>query len=163
MFKQHTYLMFPAVPVHTDGIRAGVMSSFGFGQVGGTALVLHPRYLFGALTPNEYATYKSKNVLRGQQAYKSMTEMMITNSLVKIKETPPYTPDLEIPVLMNSLARASLDKTGNYSFSSKLPTGVVVDGANAQTVSDIVPVTGSAAGVGVDQGMSRLSDSGFQC
>ena len=155
MFQQHTFLMFPAVPVHTDGIRAGVMSSFGFGQVGGTALVLHPRYLFGALTPSQYATYKSKNVLRGQQAYKSMTEMMITNSLVKIKEAPPFTPELEIPVLMNSLARATLDpKTGSYAFTNKqLPKGVTVDGANSKTVSDIVAGTGSAAGVGVDQGM----------
>lgn len=153
MFKQHTYLMFPAVPVHTDGISAGVMSSFGFGQVGGTALVLHPRYLFGALTPSQYTTYKSKNVLRGQQAYKSMTEMMITNSLVKIKEAPPYTPELEIPVLMNSLARATLDpKTGSYAFTSKLPKGVVADGANAKTVSDVIAGTGAASGVGVDQG-----------
>ncbi|KAF7965824.1 hypothetical protein HWV62_41719, partial [Athelia sp. TMB] len=153
LFQQHTFLMFPAVPVHTDGIRAGVMSSFGFGQVGGTALVLHPRYLFGALTPSQYATYKAKNVLRGQQAYKSMTEMMITNSLVKIKEAPPFTPELEIPVLMNSLARATLDpKTGSYAFTNKqLPKGLTVDGANSKTVSDIVAGTGSAAGVGVDQ------------
>ena len=37
-FHKHTYLMFPSELIHTDGIRAGVMSSFGFGQVGGTAL-----------------------------------------------------------------------------------------------------------------------------
>ena len=65
MFQKHRYLMFPS---KSDGIHAGVMvrtcingryvwlliflqSSFGFGQVGGTALVLHPRYLFGALEP----------------------------------------------------------------------------------------------------------------
>jgi len=153
LFQQHTYLMFPAVPIHTDGIRAGVMSSFGFGQVGGTALVLHPRYLFGALTPAQYTAYKSKNRLRGQQAYKSMTEMMITNSLVKIKEAPPFTPELEIPVLMNSLARATLDsKTGHYGFTAKqLPKSVAIDGANAKTVSDVIAGTGAASGVGVDQ------------
>lgn len=146
--------MFPSVAIHTDGIRAGVMSSFGFGQVGGTALILHPRHLFGALTPSEYATYKTRNVLRGQHAYKAMTEMMITNSLVKIKEAPPYTPELEIPVLMNSLARATLDaKTGSYSFPSKLPKSVTLDGANAKTVADIGAGTGSSIGVGVDQGM----------
>ena len=34
-FRKHTYLMFPSKSIYTDGIRAGVMSSFGFGQVGG--------------------------------------------------------------------------------------------------------------------------------
>jgi fatty acid synthase subunit alpha, fungi type len=46
-----------------------------------------------------------------------MSEMMITNSLVKIREAPPYTPELEVPVLLNSMVRATLDaKTGGYSF-----------------------------------------------
>ena len=77
MFQKHRYLMFPSKSIHTDGIRAGVMvrtcisgryvwllmfllSFFGFGQVGWrTALVvLHSRYLFGALEPSAYATYK---------------------------------------------------------------------------------------------------------
>lgn len=78
---------------------------------------------------------------------------MITNSLVKIKEAPPYTPELEVPVLMNSLARATLDvKTGSYSFTKKLAKEVEVDKANAKAVADILSGSGSAAGVGVDQG-----------
>jgi fatty acid synthase subunit alpha len=174
MFQKHHYLMFPSKSIHTDGIRAGVMvgtfisgryiwllispqSSFGFGQVGGTALVLHPRYLFGALEPSAYAAYKCKNEVRAQQAYKSMSEMMITNSLVKIKDAPPYTPELEVPVLLNSMARATLDaKTGGYSFPKKLANEVTVDKANAKTIADIIAGTGSAVGVGVDQGMLHL-------
>ena len=50
-----------------------------------------------------------------------MSEMMITNSLVEIKEMPPYTPELEVPVLLNAMARATLDvKTGSYSFPKNL-------------------------------------------
>ena len=42
-FRKHTYLMFPSKSIYTDGIRAGVMPSFGFGQAGGTALIeRHP-------------------------------------------------------------------------------------------------------------------------
>jgi hypothetical protein len=58
MFQKHRYLMFSSKSIHPDGIRARVMvrtfisgryiwllislqSSFGFGQVGGMALVLH--------------------------------------------------------------------------------------------------------------------------
>ena len=77
---------------------------------------------------------------------------MITNSLVKIKDAPPYTPELEAPVLMNSLARATLDvKTGSYSFPAKLAEEVTMDTSNAQAVAVALAGTGSAVGVGVDQ------------
>lgn len=84
--------------------------------------------------------------------------MMITNCLVKVKEAPPYTPELEVPVLMNSLARATLDpKTGSYSFPQKLVKEVKVDKANAKAVADIIAGASSAAGVGVDQGTLMLT------
>lgn len=151
-FQEHRYLVFPSKSLHTDGIRAGVMSSFGFGQVGGTALVVHPRYLFGALEPSQYAVYQARNRTRSLQAYKAMSEMMITNSLVKIKEAPPYPYELEQPVLMNPLARASLDpKTGSYSFS-KLQKEPTLDLANVKAVSEVLAGNASASGVGVDQG-----------
>lgn len=80
--------------------------------------------------------------------------MMITNSLVKLKDSPPYSPELEGPVLLNSMARASLNpKTGQYSFTSKFETKPLVDIANVKAVSQIMSDDGSAAGVGVDQGM----------
>jgi fatty acid synthase subunit alpha, fungi type len=82
-----------------------------------------------------------------------MSEMMINNSLVKIKESPPYSPELEGPVLMNSLARASLDwKTGSYSFTEKLDRAVKMDLGNVEAVKDIIGRAGNVAGVGVDQG-----------
>jgi len=150
-FRKYSYLMFPSKAVHTDGIRAGVMSSFGFGQVGGTALIIHPRYLFAALEPAVYESYKDRNRLRALQSYKAMSDMMITNSLVKIKDSPPYSPELESKVLLNSLARASLSpRTGQYSFT-KLATEKKTDLAQVQAVSKFLSETGSVAGVGVDQ------------
>jgi fatty acid synthase subunit alpha len=91
-----------------------------------------------------------------------MSEMMIANSLVKIKETPPYTPELEVPVLMNSMARASLNpKTGSYVFPGKLATRTKMDLANVAVAADasgILSGAGSAAGIGVDQGKFRFLD-----
>jgi fatty acid synthase subunit alpha, fungi type len=82
-----------------------------------------------------------------------MSEMMITNSLVRIKDAPPYTPELEVPVLMNSLARATLDtKTNSYKFTNKLETKLKLDSANVKAVSQIL-ADGSISGVGVDQGL----------
>lgn len=147
--------MFPSKSIHTDGIRAGVMSSFGFGQVGGTAMVVHPRYLLGALEPTYYEEYKVRNQTRALQSYKAMSDMMINNNLVKIKEHPPYSPDMERPVLLNSLSRAEYDnKTGEYSFK-KLTKEAPLDKANIKTLSSVIASdiwSDSPAGVGVDQG-----------
>ncbi|PFH52946.1 hypothetical protein AMATHDRAFT_138867 [Amanita thiersii Skay4041] len=153
-FQQHHYLLFPSKSIHTDGIRAGIMSSFGFGQVGGTALVVHPRFLLGALEPTQYLKYQEKNSARARKAYKAMSEMMINNSLVKIKDDPPYTEDLETRVLLNSMARATLNtKTGSYAFN-KLSDTMNLDTANGRAVSDIISEKGfvndGATGVGVD-------------
>ena|ERR1700722_12859110 len=178
-FQAHRFLMFPSKSIHTDGIRAGVMvrelvifvfsvlnaqsrqSSFGFGQVGGTALVIHPRYLLGSLEPSVYESYKVSNRARGLQSYKAMSEMMITNSLVKIKEAPPYSLDMERRVLLNSMARASLDpKTGSYSFSKKLSTIIQTDATHikaAKEISRVLSETGSATGVGIDHGRSFIA------
>lgn len=143
--------MFPSKTIHTDGIRAGLLTSFGFGQVGGVALVLHPRYLFGILNAEQLSAYKSLNQARGLQSYKAMSEMMVKNSLVKVKAHPPYTEDLEAPVLLNPLARTSLDKSGEYLFSAKLATKSTVDTRNVEVMAKSLG-TAATAGVGVDQG-----------
>lgn len=150
--EAHKYLVFPSKTIHTDGIKAGILTSFGFGQVGGSAVVIHPRYLFGALPAGVYAKYREVNRARGLLTYKAMSEMMISNNLVKIKEHPPYTGEQEIPVLLNSLARASPDKEGSYSFQGKFPTSISPDTSNSALALQSL-TGGNAAGVGVDQGV----------
>jgi fatty acid synthase subunit alpha, fungi type len=82
-----------------------------------------------------------------------MSEMMATNALVKIKEAPPYTVELETPVLLNSLARASLDeKTGSYTFKKNQPTEMTPNLANVKTIEEVFNISGSVVGIGVDQG-----------
>lgn len=126
-------------------------TSFGFGQVGGTALVLHPRHLLGALRPQELESYRLRNKSRALQTYEAMSDMMISNSLVKIKEHPPYSADLEAAVLLNPLARTQLDKSGSYSFPAKLASLPQRSTKNAEVLSTLLAVE-SAVGVGVDQG-----------
>jgi fatty acid synthase subunit alpha, fungi type len=92
-----------------------------------------------------------------------MSDMMIKNSLVKVKEHPPYLGDMEGKVLLNSMARATFDpKTSEYSFTGKLSTAIPADVSNVTTVSNIVAAGGLAdpscesfSGIGVDQGRSR--------
>jgi fatty acid synthase subunit beta len=84
-----------------------------------------------------------------------MSDMMIKNNLVKIKELPPYTLEQEDATLLNSAARATPDvKTGSYIFKTQ-QTHVAVDSSNAEIVSkSLSPPAPSkgCVGVGVDQG-----------
>jgi fatty acid synthase subunit alpha len=119
--------------------------------------VVHPRYLFASLEPSSYESYKIRNHSRFQEAYKVMTEMMTSDSLVRIKDGPPYSPELEQPVLMNPMARATFDpKTRSYSYTANLDKNVPLDVSNVKTLSDALASTASVAGVGVDQGISTL-------
>jgi hypothetical protein len=81
-----------------------------------------------------------------------MSEMMTANELVKIKEAPPYTTELETPVLLNSLARASPDKMGSYTFKENQATEVKPNLANVEAIEETLRLSGPMAGVGVDQG-----------
>jgi fatty acid synthase subunit alpha len=75
--------------------------------------------------------------------------------LVKIKEAPPYSIELETPVLLNSLARASPNKkNGSYTFKEDQPTEVKPNLANVQAIEETLKLSGSTIGVGVDQGVS---------
>jgi fatty acid synthase subunit beta len=82
-----------------------------------------------------------------------MSQMMTNNSLVKIKDAPPYAPELERKVLLNSMARATYNpKTRNYSFT-KLETKVHHDAGNVKAIQEVVAASGvQSLGVGVDQG-----------
>jgi len=106
-----------------------------------------------------YESYNVRNKERYLKSYKAMSEMMTANKLVKIKEAPPYSIELESPVLLNSLARASPDKkTGSYTFKENQPTEMKQNLANVKAIEETLNVSRLTAGVGVDQGtFSTLS------
>lgn len=56
-------------------LQAGLLTSFGFGQVGGQALVIHPQYLLAALDPAAFTSYKSSNDVRRDGAYRKFNEV----------------------------------------------------------------------------------------
>jgi fatty acid synthase subunit alpha, fungi type len=106
------------------------------------------------MPPSVYESYKVRHKERYLKSYKAMSEMMTTNALVKIKEAPPYTIELETPVLLNSLARTSLDeKTGSYTFKEKQQTEWRPNLANVNAIEEVLNISGSTAGIGVDQGL----------
>ncbi|KAL1413365.1 fatty acid synthase alpha subunit Lsd1 [Vanrija albida] len=145
------HLFYPSKAIQHLRLEAGLLTSFGFGQVGGQAAILHPRYLFASLSAAELAAYKKKNVARQLQSYSRLSSAMVHNNLVQIKDGPPYTPELEGDVLLNPLARAGPSKTGSWAFQTKAPSTVPINTANAATIKSLfAQAAGGAAGVGVD-------------
>ena len=120
-------------------------------------LILNPRYVLGAVSAKDYEAYKIRNRERALSSYKAMTSMMTKNSLVRVKDAPPYTKDLEVPVLMNSMARATLDqKSGNYVFSKKLSLKPDYDLSNVEAAAKSLSSAPGTVGVGVDHGKWKI-------
>ncbi|CAK9782775.1 thiolase-like protein [Cutaneotrichosporon oleaginosum] len=145
------HLFYPSKAIQHTRLEAGLLTSFGFGQVGGQAAILHPRYLFAAIPKGQLEEYKKKRHARQLDSYARQSQAMIRNNLVQIKDAPPYGPELEGPVLLNPLARAGPSKNGSYEFKGKLPSEVPLSTANADTIKSLLSQTkGGIAGVGVD-------------
>jgi len=154
--QEFEFLVYPSKSIQTDGIKAGLLTSFGFGQVGGQVLVVHPDYLLAAIEPAEYDTYKSKRFVRERASYRKFNDFLTKRSLVILKESPPYTPELEPHVLLNPLARASKDSTGSYAYPKKpdhLPTKSNIASKTAALAANITQKyenDSSVFGVGTD-------------
>ena len=61
----------------------------GFGQVGGTCLIIHPAYLYASLQPEVLTEYANARAASERKSYKKLNAHMIHNNLAEIKETPP--------------------------------------------------------------------------
>lgn len=100
--------------LHTYGYKAGLLKSFGFGQVGGEVLVIHPNFVLAQLTEDELKSYAQRRAARQNAAYRHWQDAVTGKALfVQVKDHPPYTPDDESRVYLDPLARASFDAKAN--------------------------------------------------
>lgn len=107
--SSYSYLLFLSRTIRTTGIRAALLKSFGFGQVGGEVLLIHPDYLLSALSPTQYKSYKELRETRYRKTFRYLHDTLIGLPMVQIKDSPPYGPELESLVYLNPAARASFD------------------------------------------------------
>ena len=143
------YLFYPSKPIQHVRLEAGLLTSFGFGQVGGQVAIIHPRYLYASLESHELDAYAKRRRARELSSYARLSTSMVSNNLVQIKDAPPYVGDMEQKVLLNPLARAGPSKN-SFAFTGKLPSTVPLQSANAATLKALFAQAGDIAGVGVD-------------
>ncbi|KAJ2874506.1 fatty acid synthase alpha subunit Lsd1 [Coemansia aciculifera] len=115
---KHEFIVYPSRPIHTPKIKAALLKSFGFGQVGAELLVVHPDYLLATLTEEQLNDYNARLGLREAQSYRYWQDTFAGNhSLVQVKSSPPFTPEQEERVYLDPLSRAKYDpKTKSYHF-----------------------------------------------
>ncbi|WWC71664.1 uncharacterized protein I206_105622 [Kwoniella pini CBS 10737] len=143
------HLFYPSKPIQHVRLECGLLTSFGFGQVGGQVAIVHPRYLYAALQPHDLEEYKKRRSERELSTFARMSQALVQNNLVQIKDAPPYSAELEGGVLLNPLARAGPSKN-SFAFQGKLPSAVPLNPKNAETLKALFAQANDVKGVGVD-------------
>ncbi|KAJ2157084.1 fatty acid synthase alpha subunit Lsd1 [Coemansia sp. RSA 552] len=112
------HLLYLSQAIHTSGIKAGLLKSFGFGQVGGEMLVIHPDYILATLSQEQLEVYNQKlqkSVAKGDRYFQDA--LVGNHSFVQVKSSLPYTTEQEQEVLLDPRARARFNPaTRKYQF-----------------------------------------------
>ena len=116
--KRYTHLVYPTNTLRTPGIKAFMLTSFGFGQKGGLVVGLNPKFLFAAIEEETYEDYRRRMVQRKRRADRALVEGIIGNSLFKAKEQSSWHAVGESQVFLDPKARIASPQTekGEYLF-----------------------------------------------
>ena len=120
--RNFDHLVFPTEAIQTREVKAFLLNSFGFGQKGAQMIGIAPKYLFSALSRDEYQCYAAKVTKRKRFATRAWIKAVNSNEVFKARATPPYQPADETTVLKDPLARTSLNSAlpgGELSFDGK--------------------------------------------
>ncbi|GKU08875.1 unnamed protein product [Fusarium langsethiae] len=105
--RKHHHLVFPNTTLQTECVKACSVTSFGFGQKGAQALIVHPRYLFATVGREKYDNYIDKRDQRWRKACRRLSEAMVHDDMASacIKTQAPYAADDDVATLLDPTAR----------------------------------------------------------
>jgi fatty acid synthase subunit alpha len=105
--RQFDHIVYMNRPLQTYGYRAALLKSFGFGQVGGEVLVIHPDYVFAQLDDAEFDGYAVRRHEREQAAYRHIQDSLAgRRPYLAVKTHPPFAPEHEQRVYLDPSCRA---------------------------------------------------------
>jgi fatty acid synthase subunit alpha len=110
--RKYDHLVYPNRSLQTAGIKAVLLTSFGFGQASGEVLVVHPDYLLSTLGAEEFQQYAA----RREQRLANMNthaQRVISGKQphFRVKDEAPYSAAQESSVYLDPTARAEFDPT----------------------------------------------------
>ncbi|KAI8973281.1 fatty acid synthase [Mycotypha africana] len=156
VMKEFDFIVYPSRSIQTDGVKAGLLKSFGFGQAGGEVLIIHPDYVFGAMEEKQYNEYKAKNAQRYAKTYRYLHDSLTgVADFVQVKNEAPYTDDLEYTVYLNPSARTEYSKEKkSWHFTSKSANLAAPTAGDAEVtksiLSSLAEQQAGKKGLGVD-------------
>lgn len=156
VLKEFEYILYPSRSIQTDGLKAGLLKSFGFGQAGGEILIIHPDYVLASLEEAEYNAYKVRNAQRYAKSYRYLHDSLTgVSDFIQTKDAPPYSDELEYTVYLNPNARAQYSKEKKtWVFDSKSANASAISTGDAeatkQILSSLAEQQAGKKGVGVD-------------
>ncbi|KAJ1665555.1 fatty acid synthase alpha subunit Lsd1 [Coemansia sp. RSA 1646] len=117
-FKSNEYALYLSRTIQTAGIKAAMLTSFGFGQVGGEVLIVHPDHLFATLECKQLEEYRNKLSKRDLKANRYWQDTLVGNHpFVQVKRNPPFSQEQEEQVYLNPAARAQFKNiTRDFAF-----------------------------------------------
>lgn len=120
LLRDKHHLCYPTSSVQVkDGVRAFLLTSFGFGQKSGQVVGIAPRYFFASLLPAQFQEYSQKTKARQARADRAYVKAMMSNRIVQVEERPPYDEDNAPCIFLDPLSRIRKDgATGEYRFDS---------------------------------------------
>ncbi|KAK8093877.1 fatty acid synthase alpha subunit FasA [Apiospora hydei] len=83
------HLLYPSEAIELgggSGVKAFMLTSFGFGQKGGIVIGVTPRALYGALSEYQYEAYRAAVGKRRRRADRAFQLAMMTNTVFKAKD-----------------------------------------------------------------------------
>lgn len=116
--EKNEFIVYPNHSIQTCGLKAFSLTSFGFGQKGAQAIVVHPRYLYAMLEESEFQEYRTKRQARHRKAFRFFNRGLATNTMFVPKTEAPYRPAQLNDVLLDPTSRATenSDSAAQYSF-----------------------------------------------
>jgi fatty acid synthase subunit alpha, fungi type len=107
--RQYHHIVYPMEAIRPTSLNATMLTSFGFGQKGGIAIAVAPRYLFSAVGKSAFEEYRSRASTRQRQGNINFQRALMSNTIFKAKDNSPWdSSDAKLKeVLLNPRARVS--------------------------------------------------------
>lgn len=117
--RQYTHLVYPSRTIHVSaGIKAFMLTSFGFGQKGGLVVGISPKFLYSVVGEETYNGYKKRVQERRRKANRAFVESVMNNSMFKAKTSSAWDSAGEGNIFLDPQARVSHIEKDRYGFNS---------------------------------------------
>ncbi|KAL4789030.1 thiolase-like protein [Aspergillus venezuelensis] len=103
------HLCFPTRSIQTDGVKAFLLNSCGFGQKEAQMVGVHARYFFALLSAADFEAYRARAQHRISLAERAYIRAMMANEIVRVQSRPPFQASEMHSILLNPSARIRWD------------------------------------------------------